>query len=177
MTNLSNARGTIAANAFLDDLIFHDTDEFIPVNDLTAVNGMDAASNLFNDRLLPFISAHTPVKDPMFANTIPVANHSVMYAHSPFVQQHKSKKKEKNTNPSYLSLYSHHHLLVIDVHTLVNAPMCVIVASHLLEKPHCLGTKDAMMRGKSSKVKEQHTHITCVCACVCVIKADLPHLV
>lgn len=66
----------------------------------------------------------------------------------PSVDQHKSKKK--NTNLSYLSLYSHHHLLVIDVHTLVNAPMCVIVASHLLEKRHCLGTKDAMMQGKSS---------------------------
>lgn len=152
MTNLSNARGTIAANAFLDDLIFLDTDEFIPVNDLTAVNGMDAASSLFNDRLLPFISAHTLVKDPMFANTIPVENHSVMYAfYFLLLLLINIKAKRKNTNLSYLSLYSHHHLLVIDVHTPVNALMCVIVASHLLEKRHCLGTKDAMMQGKSSQ--------------------------
>ena len=51
----------------------------------------------------------------------------------------------------HLSLYSHHHLLVIVVHTLVNDLMYVIVESHLLEKPHCLDTKDVMMQGKNQR--------------------------
>lgn len=80
MTNLSNARGTIAENASLDDLIFHDTDVFTLVNDLIAVNGMDVASNSSKDQLLLFTFAHILVNDPMYANMMPVANLSVMYA-------------------------------------------------------------------------------------------------
>lgn len=48
------------------------------------------------------------------------------------------------------SLYSHHHLLVIDVHILEKDLMYATVASLLLEKRPCLDTKDVMMQGKAA---------------------------
>lgn len=148
MTNLSNARGTIAENASLDDLIFHDTDAFTLVNDLIAVNGMDVASNLSKDQLLLFTFAHILVNDPMYANMMPVANLSVMYALHFLLLYIKERIPTK-------SLYSHHHLLVIDVHILEKDLMYATVASLLLEKRPCLDTKDVMMQGKAA--------YTCMC--------------
>lgn len=67
-----------ARNAFLDVQIFRDIREFTQENAPIIANGTAVESNSFKDPLWQFIIALIQVKDPMFVNTIPAANHSAM---------------------------------------------------------------------------------------------------